>query len=133
VTDGAAWLVPLVSRPKESVLAVMEALQARRCKANIAAVVAAQSAFALRYGAYSANPLSEFNKDNPAAGGIVGLPEGLSASVECPSGGSYLFRLQDGSFTISCPNCDQHASRLGSPGDYRKTLSPVRWNYDTAD
>jgi hypothetical protein len=123
VTDGAAWFVPLVPRPKESVLAVLQTVEARTCRANMAAIAAAQSAFATRYGEFSANPMAAFNKENPKAGGLVGAPEGLSQTVECPSGGSYLFSLQDGVFTVSCPHCDRHATRYGKPEDYKRTLS----------
>jgi hypothetical protein len=121
--NGSAWLVPVMPRPKELVLAALEERMARTCRANLAALASGQSAFALRYGRYSSIPMSDYDPANPSAGGLIGAPEGFAATFGCPKGSSYDFKLEDGAFTAACPNADKHAQRTGTAADYSKTLS----------
>src|SRR5438477_11873032 len=61
---------------------------ARACKANIAEIASACSAFALRNGGYPA--IAAVQTAWPA--GIIGAPEGLTAAVSCPLDGlAYTF------------------------------------------
>ncbi len=63
----------------------------RTCAANIAAIAAAESAQALRGGAYV------------ALANLVGQSEGLAESPVCPSGGAYTCTVAaTGACTIAC-------------------------------
>jgi len=76
---------------------------ARTCKANIAAIAAAESAYALRNGAYTAT-----------IGNLVGAPEGLAITPKCPLGtGGYTLSVSSGALTISCANATDHATAMG--------------------
>lgn len=89
---------------------------ARACKGNIAAISAAESAYALRNGVYV--PVAQ----------LVGTIEGLSSSPKCPldNTSSYVIGSSAGTSTnvsstgvataiyINCPNAASHASVLTS-------------------
>ncbi|MCX6361234.1 MAG: type II secretion system protein [Armatimonadetes bacterium] len=63
----------------------------RTCKANIAAIAAAETAKALRGGAYV------------ALDALVGASEGLAEAPVCPSGGAYTATVAGtGACTIHC-------------------------------
>jgi type IV pilus assembly protein PilA len=88
---------------------------ARACKANLAAIARAQTAYALRKGGY-ANQMSK----------LVGASEGFSAAPTCPLNQS-AYTLQNGQpnpgeLTISCPNATLHASVLGASTEYSHVL-----------
>ena len=100
---------------------------ARSCKANIAAIATAQSAFALRNGYYATNPDANYTAatGTGTAEGLVGAPEGLSQIVKCPlDNASYTYTGggAGNTFTITCPNAAQHATVVGAAGDYTRTM-----------
>jgi len=98
---------------------------ARACKANLAGIATAESAFALRNGQYTAtgNAMTAYNAANPTAGGLIGAPEGLSSAVVCPlDGQAYADVVAAGALTITCPNAATHATVLGVAGDYVRTM-----------
>src|SRR5215467_9783450 len=81
----AAVAVPLYINTRRS-------SAARSCKSNIAAIAAAESAFALRNGYYTNNYNSTYTSAaataTTGANGLVGAPEGLSSPVYCPLDGT---------------------------------------------
>jgi len=95
------------------------AAAARACKANMAAIASAESAYALRNGAYTVTMTD-----------LVGAPEGLSATVTCPLGivapatdADYDLTLAGGALTIACPNANTHAQVVGVAGDYSRSMA----------
>jgi len=101
---------------------------ARACKANIAAISAAESAYALRNGCYN------------TVANLVGQPEGLSSSLKCPLDNSATYKVattQGGSTDISatttvtvyinCPNAASHSAVLTSYAttDWQVSMSAV--------
>src|SRR5262245_2487956 len=82
---------------------------ARACKANIAAIAAAESAYALRNGVYTATITD-----------LVGTSEGLAEEPKCPLDGT-AYTLSGGgtasapaALTIKCGNDTTHAAALGA-------------------
>jgi len=76
---------------------------ARTCKANIVAIAAAESAYALRNGAYAT-----------AMTALVGASEGLAKEPKCPlDGKAYTLSVTSGALTISCPNATDHKTAMG--------------------
>src|SRR5512142_566474 len=61
---------------------------ARACKANIATIAAAESAYAVRYGQYCGDLATTYTAPATAGalptGGLIGAPEGLSSVLHCP-------------------------------------------------
>jgi prepilin-type N-terminal cleavage/methylation domain-containing protein len=111
----AGVVVPLYTNTRRSAAA-------RTCKSNIAAIAAAESAWALRNGAYVGGP-STFAA-YPA--GLVGAPEGISAEPKCPLDGTTSYSVTvsaDGTVTITCPNAAQHDAMVDDPDNYSKTLA----------
>jgi prepilin-type N-terminal cleavage/methylation domain-containing protein len=82
---------------------------ARTCKANIAAIAAAETAYALRNGAYTASITA-----------LVGASEGLAKEPKCPlDGRSYTLTAGKEttgpkSVTIECLNATDHQSAMGA-------------------
>lgn len=97
----AAIAIPLYISTKR-------ASAARTCKANIAAIAAAESAFIVRFGQYCTNPSLAYNAADPRTGGLVGASEGLAAPTECPLDGQP-YRVSGGTpgqpLVISCVHC----------------------------
>lgn len=93
----AAIAVPLYVNQRKSAAA-------RACKANITAIAAAESAWAVRNGVYT----NDFDD-------LVGAPEGLTKEPRCPLDGSgYTLTLATtGALTISCGNASAHAAAQG--------------------
>jgi type II secretory pathway pseudopilin PulG len=91
------------------------AAAARACIGNIAAIGAAESAYALRNGAYVATMSS-----------LVGASEGLAETPLCPLTRTNTYTLtvngSTGDLTISCSNASAHASYVGAAADYSRTL-----------
>ena len=91
------------------------AAAARACIGNIAAIGAAESAYALRNGAYVGTMSS-----------LVGASEGLAETPLCPLTRTNTYTLSvsgtTGDLTISCTNAASHASYVGAAGDYSRTL-----------
>jgi len=85
---------------------------ARACKANIASVVAAQTAYALRNGDFSAT-----------VAGLVGQSEGLTDAVTCPLDNTAYTASVDGTgnFTITCGNATAHNDAV--PGTYSARIT----------
>ncbi|MCS6776136.1 MAG: prepilin-type N-terminal cleavage/methylation domain-containing protein [Chloroherpetonaceae bacterium] len=108
----AAVAVPLYTNTRRTAAA-------RTCKANIAAIAAAASAYALRNQGY---PTSVNN--------LIGAAEGLAEQPVCPLTGTSTYQLSvagSGNLTIRCTNDTQHATVLGRAQDYSKTLrAPAR-------
>src|SRR5438094_652485 len=90
---------------------------ARSCRGNIAAIAAAESAYALRNGQYG------------SMANLLGAIETFTEEPKCPlNGSSYTFApaapVAGGPVTITCPNAAAHAAVLSSPlgaGDWSKT------------
>jgi type IV pilus assembly protein PilA len=84
----AAVAVPLY-------LSTQRNAQDRTCEANIAAIAAAETAQALRTGAYV------------AVAGLIGQPEGLAETPRCPTDNAYTATVGgDGSCVIACGAAD---------------------------
>lgn len=104
---------------------------ARACTANIASLVAAESAYKTRFGSYVAGTnwsnayTAPSTAGNAPSGGLIGAPEGLGAAPNCPLGHSYTISEDStsGTLTIECSGKDVHASDTGSPAaTWVKTL-----------
>lgn len=88
---------------------------ARTCKANIAAIAASESAWALREGSFTAT-MSD----------LVGAQEGLAKTPKCPlDSKDYTLTIDDdsGDLTIACQNAATHALSVGAATDYSTTLT----------
>ena len=103
----AAVAVPLYTNTRRS-------SAARTCKSNIAAIAAAEAAYALRNAGYTAT-LSN----------LVGATEGLAAAPVCPltNTNTYTLSLSSGALTIRCTNDTAHDDVVGVTADYSKTLA----------
>lgn len=83
---------------------------ARTCKANIAAIAAAESAYATRFGHFCVGTGAEWTGAYVAGstgaaptGGLIGAPEGLTKIPTCPLGGaSYTCTGTANSATSDC-------------------------------
>jgi len=86
----------------------------RACKANLAAIASAASAYALRTGSYPA-----------ALSSLVGASEGLTEIPRCPLGGAYTWAVPtSGTATLTCPNNATHVGYGGTAStDWIKTLA----------
>jgi prepilin-type N-terminal cleavage/methylation domain-containing protein len=91
---------------------------ARACKANIAAIAAAESTYAVRNGAYTATMAT-----------LVSAVEGFAQTPTCPlDGSSYTLTVDatTGALTIKCPNdkaTGGHPDVMGAVGDWTKTYN----------
>ncbi|MFN3648289.1 MAG: prepilin-type N-terminal cleavage/methylation domain-containing protein [Armatimonadota bacterium] len=123
----AAVAVPLYINTRRS-------SAARACKGNIAAIAAAESAFALRWGTYltgaavATTDYSDPGDGTTPTGGLVGAPEGLSGPTFCPLDGTSTYTVTDnaGAITISCTaaNVAAHAAALDQ--------DPTNWQREMA-
>lgn len=94
---------------------------ARACKANLAAIAAAESAYALRNGGYTG-----------VIADLVGAPEGLAKTPTCPlttTSNAYSLTLTgtapNQGLTIQCAsNETAHEGVVGVDGDYDLTMAP---------
>ena len=91
---------------------------ARACIANVSAIAAAESAWAVRSGDYT-DQMTE----------LVGAPEGLAAAPTCPlrlpdHANDYTLTLDasTGQLTIECSNKAEHAKVVGEETEYAKSL-----------
>src|SRR5687767_1255341 len=84
----AAVAIPLYTNTRRS-------SAARACKGNIAAIAAAESAYALRNAGYTATMSN-----------LVGATEGLAAAPACPltNTKTYNLSVRSGALTIRCTN-----------------------------
>lgn len=114
---------------------------ARACKANIAAIAAAESTFALRNGYYSLTPNTAYTPAALSTSGLVGAPEGLSSAVKCPLDGADQYLIvaaKDGTAApgkntdaifIRCKNDVLHAPDMGlaatATDDWNKSMAAV--------
>lgn len=89
----------------------------RVCKANIAAIAAAESAYAVRNNAYA--PIAS----------LLTAAEGLTETPTCPLGGAYTLDPTTGgtgAITIACPNATTHIGYGGTAStDWSKGLPAV--------
>lgn len=110
----AAIAVPLYMNSRK-------AAAARACKANITAIAAAESTYALRNGVYCVDTAPgdattlAYVAGTPPTGGLVGAPEGLSYSLKCPLDGTTSYTVtgaaaQPADITITCGNAATHAT-----------------------
>lgn len=106
----AAVAVPLYISQRKSAAG-------RACKANIAAIANAASAYALRNGAYPASGAANWSA------ALVGANEGLAKWPACPLGGAYEITVTAGAAEIKCPNDAAHAGFGGAAGDWTVTLA----------
>ncbi|NLI01570.1 MAG: prepilin-type N-terminal cleavage/methylation domain-containing protein [Chthonomonadales bacterium] len=107
----AAVAVPLYISQRKSAAG-------RACKANIAAIANAASAYALRNGAYPATGAAVWSSK------LVGANEGLAKWPACPLGADYTCTTNaDGSAEIACPNDGAHAGFGGAAGDWTVDLA----------
>ena len=122
----AAVAIPLYINTRKS-------SAARACKANIAAVATAESAFALRNGAYTTGVNSAYTAAAGTgtaatlASGLVGAPEGLQQAVNCPLDNTpyTIGGTAAGPMTITCVNEGAHQTAMGVPVtqlDWERTL-----------
>jgi prepilin-type N-terminal cleavage/methylation domain-containing protein len=91
-----------------------KAASGRACLGNIAAIGAAESAYALRNGAYATTIAS-----------LVGASEGLAETPLCPLTRTNTYTLTvnaGGDVTIRCTNDTLHSAYVGVTGDYSRTL-----------
>jgi prepilin-type N-terminal cleavage/methylation domain-containing protein len=119
---------------------------ARACKANIAAIAAAESTYALRNGYYSidltaATTYSAANAKNSAVGTtLVGAPEGLSNELTCPEDPTKKYTICNapdgtpagigdakGKVYIHCTNDAVHVADLGGStlADWNRPMAAV--------
>jgi prepilin-type N-terminal cleavage/methylation domain-containing protein len=88
---------------------------ARACIGNIASIGAAESAYALRNGAYASTVAS-----------LVGASEGLAETPLCPLTRTNTYTLTvngtTGDLTIRCTNDTVHDDYVGATADYTRTL-----------
>ena len=110
----AAVAVPLYINTRKS-------SAARACKANIAAIMAAESAFALRNGSYTtiANAAgTPYAFASIPATGIVAAPEGLAKALKCPVDATANYTTthssSDGSLLVACPNAAAHQTAINA-------------------
>lgn len=113
---------------------------ARTCKANIAAIAAAESAFALRNGLYATRPFANYVAANVATtSGLVGAPEGLSAPMTCPLDTTAVYQIRDAvagseyaatanvatAIWVYCPNAGTHNTDLnaGSTATWNRPMA----------
>jgi type IV pilus assembly protein PilA len=103
----AAVAVPLYTSQRRSAAG-------RACKANLTAISASLSGYALRNNAYPATLAT-----------LVGTAEGLTAVPTCPLGGAYTYAdgTLAGSKDLECPNDAAHAGYGGIAGDWERTLA----------
>jgi type IV pilus assembly protein PilA len=124
----AAIAVPLYMNSRK-------AAAARSCKANITAIAAAESAFALRNGVYLTDSgtagnatTANYSSTTPTTGGLIGAPEGLSYSLLCPLDGTTNYTVTSGTATgsivITCGNATVHATVVPDTTghDYVRTM-----------
>src|SRR5580700_3106491 len=114
----AAIAIPLYASQRQSA-------QARVCLANIAAISASSSAYALRLGAYPTTvAIAKTAWNSTAAGGLIGAPEGLASWPNCPStGAAYTYAVTGGAATIACPNIATHGAYGPTGATYTTTLA----------
>jgi prepilin-type N-terminal cleavage/methylation domain-containing protein len=115
----AAVAIPLYTSQRKSAAG-------RTCKANITAIAAAMSGYALRADAYPTvgDEFDAFVAGPPISGGLIGSPEGLTEEPKCPlDGDSYTIVNAAGGRTITCPNDASHATYGGTAGSWTKSLS----------
>ena len=107
----AAVAVPLYINTRKS-------SAARACKANIAAIMSAESAYALRNGGYTqiAAAAETAYTTDPTTSGLVGAPEGLAKNLHCPvdNSSTYTTTYTAASKTllVECPNKGAHSTAL---------------------
>ena len=108
---------------------------ARTCKANIAAIAAAESAYATRFGSYKSGGTGDLGWEaayvagsaNVApTGGLLGAPEGLAQVPTCPLKGShYTVKDNSGAIDIECPDAATHATDAGAAAaSWKSSLQP---------
>jgi prepilin-type N-terminal cleavage/methylation domain-containing protein len=119
----AAIAVPLYTSQRKSA-------QARVCLANLSAITASLSAYALRNNQYPSdtNLGNNYNAATPTAAtsGLVGAPEGLASMPTCPStAAAYVYTpgTQPAACTIACPNPGSHTNYAPSGAVYTITLA----------
>jgi prepilin-type N-terminal cleavage/methylation domain-containing protein len=114
----AAIAIPLYASQRQSA-------QARVCLANIAAISASCSAYALRLGAYPTSlAVAQSAWNSTTTGGLVGAPEGLASWPTCPStGAAYTYTVAAGAATIACPNIATHGTYGPAGATYTTTLA----------
>ena len=110
---------------------------ARVCLSNIAAIAAAESAWATRNGSYLADATGALvtstayvpgSTTAAPSGGLVGAPEGLSLNLTCPlaiptsGANTYTVTSPANNCVITCTNAALHAGVLGTSATYTKTL-----------
>src|SRR5579862_4898054 len=118
----AAVAIPLYTSQRKSAAG-------RTCKANLAAISASLSAFALRFNKYPADLAtvsSAYVADG--SGGLIGAPEGLASWPACPLGQAYTYTVAGGAATIACPNdaaaaANSHNGYGGVTGNWTITLA----------
>lgn len=85
---------------------------ARSCLGNLAAIMSAESAYALRKGNYTTS-----------LGDLTNAVEGFAQSPRCPlNGGVYTMAVSNGALTITCPNNGEHIAVIPS-GAWVKTMN----------
>ena len=93
---------------------------ARACKANIAAIAAAESTYAVRNGSYG------------TMAQLVSAVEGFAEEPKCPlDGATYTVAVDSpgaGQVTIECPHdlaaaAVKHSDVMGANGDWKKVLN----------
>jgi prepilin-type N-terminal cleavage/methylation domain-containing protein len=109
---------------------------ARACKANIAAIMSAESAYSLRNGNYTGAATAASTAYDSAnlltTSGLVGAPEGLAKNLYCPldnaSTSTYGTSVTNGVLTITCTaHAADHSSAMygntTTTGDWTVTMA----------
>lgn len=121
----AAVAVPLYINTRKS-------SAARACKGNIAAIMAAESAYSLRNGEYTAHANAAAQPyGTTTTGALVGAPEGLAKNLKCPLNNTSDYAFDEpttDALRIQCPNAGQHSAALNGgsttvTGDWIVTMA----------
>jgi prepilin-type N-terminal cleavage/methylation domain-containing protein len=104
-------------------LSTRRSAAAKVCRANIASIATAESAWGLRTGKYIGVGWDLSYQAPPAggdepSGGLLGAPEGFAQVPHCPlDGASYVLTVNPdtGDLLVECPNAPKHASDTGQP------------------
>ncbi len=119
----AAIAVPLYTSQRKSA-------QARVCLANLSAISASLSAFALRNNEYPQVALTTaYTAGAPDTSGLIGAPEGLAQIPVCPaSGTAYAYTVATGTTVtpsickIACPVPANHTGYAPAGAVYTITM-----------
>ena len=122
----AAVAIPLYTSQRQSAAG-------RACKANLASIASALSAYALRNGGYPDTGIATLKTAyvaNATTGGLVGAPEGMTEMPKCPLGQDYVYTKTGSACKIECSNGNvatgahnNYPSAAGTASEWVKSLA----------